>query len=123
MNKLVIFDCDGVLVDSEPLASQALVDCLADLRIVMSAEEANRRFKGRKNADCLLEIDGDKLVNFNNRFEADGMKFEEPTPNLFSFNNPYGACPTCDGLGFQEFFDPQRFTCATHSIFSVRRYV
>ncbi len=49
--------------------------------------------------DCLLEIDGDKMVNFNNRFEADGMKFEEPTPNLFSFNNPYGACPTCEGFG------------------------
>ena len=49
--------------------------------------------------DCLLEIDGDKLVNFNNRFEADGMKFEEPTPNFFSFNNPYGACPTCEGFG------------------------
>lgn len=49
--------------------------------------------------DCLLEIDGDQLVNFNNRFEADGIKFEEPTPNFFSFNNPYGACPTCEGFG------------------------
>ena len=49
--------------------------------------------------DCILELDGNKMVNFNNRFEADGMKFEEPTPNLFSFNNPYGACPTCEGFG------------------------
>jgi excinuclease ABC subunit A len=49
--------------------------------------------------DCLLELDGKKMVNFNNRFEADGMKFEEPTPNLFSFNNPYGACPQCEGFG------------------------
>ena len=49
--------------------------------------------------DCLLELDGKKLVNFNNRFEADGMKFEEPSPNLFSFNNPYGACPQCEGFG------------------------
>jgi excinuclease ABC subunit A len=49
--------------------------------------------------ECLLEIDGDKVEIFNSRFEADGMVFEEPTPNLFSFNNPYGACPTCEGFG------------------------
>src|SRR5690606_20070675 len=34
-----------------------------------------------------------------NRFEADGMSFEVPTPNFFSFNNPYGACPKCEGFG------------------------
>jgi excinuclease ABC subunit A len=39
-----------------------------------------------------------KLLHFNNRFEADGMQFEEPVPNLFSFNNPFGACPTCEGF-------------------------
>lgn len=39
-----------------------------------------------------------KLFNFNNRFELDGMVFEEPQPNLFSFNNPLGACPTCEGF-------------------------
>ena len=36
---------------------------------------------------------------FSNRFEADGMTFEKPNPNFFSFNNPYGACPTCQGYG------------------------
>ncbi|MCB0700354.1 MAG: excinuclease ABC subunit UvrA, partial [Chitinophagaceae bacterium] len=49
--------------------------------------------------ECYLELDGDKLKIFNNRFEADGMTFEEPSPNLFSFNNPYGACPVCEGFG------------------------
>ena len=38
------------------------------------------------------------LLHFNNRFEMDGMQFEEPVPNLFSFNNPFGACPTCEGF-------------------------
>ncbi|TMI71478.1 MAG: excinuclease ABC subunit A [Bacteroidetes bacterium] len=38
------------------------------------------------------------LIHFNNRFEADGIQFEEPVPNLFSFNNPFGACPTCEGF-------------------------
>ena len=36
---------------------------------------------------------------FCDRFELDGMKFEEPTPNFFSFNNPYGACKRCEGYG------------------------
>ncbi len=46
------------------------------------------------------------LLHFNNRLESDSIKFELPTPNLFSFNNPYGACPTCEGfsqvLGIDE---------------------
>lgn len=51
------------------------------------------------DGECLLETDGSKMHTFNNRFEADGMTFEEPTPNFFSFNNPYGACPVCEGFG------------------------
>jgi excinuclease ABC subunit A len=49
--------------------------------------------------ECLLEVEGMKIHTFNNRFEADDMVFEEPTPNFFSFNNPYGACPVCEGFG------------------------
>ena len=45
-----------------------------------------------------LEINGTKKIHFSNRFELDGMVFEEPVPNLFSFNNPFGACPTCEGF-------------------------
>ena len=56
--------------------------------------------------DVYLETDAKKILHFNNRFELDGMSFEEPSPNLFSFNNPYGACPTCEGfsqvLGIDE---------------------
>lgn len=37
------------------------------------------------------------LVSFNNKFTLDGIEFDEPSPNLFSFNNPYGACPKCEG--------------------------
>ncbi len=36
-------------------------------------------------------------TRYSNKFELDGIKFEEPSPNLFSFNNPYGACPLCEG--------------------------
>jgi excinuclease ABC subunit A len=49
--------------------------------------------------EMLLEINGEKQIPFSNRFEMDGIRFEEPVPNLFSFNNSYGACPTCEGFG------------------------
>ena len=48
--------------------------------------------------EMYLEINEQKLLHFSNKFELDGMQFEEPVPNLFSFNNPFGACPTCEGF-------------------------
>jgi excinuclease ABC subunit A len=48
--------------------------------------------------DVYLQINEQKQLHFNNRFELDGIQFEEPVPNLFSFNNPFGACPTCEGF-------------------------
>jgi len=49
--------------------------------------------------EMYLEVDGKELLHFSNKFELDGIQFEEPVPNLFSFNNPYGACPVCEGFG------------------------
>ena len=40
-----------------------------------------------------------ECVDFNDRFERDGMVFPEPTPDMFNFNNPVGACGTCEGYG------------------------
>ena len=48
--------------------------------------------------ELVVGINEDKLVPFSNKFELDGIQFEEPVPNLFSFNNPFGACPTCEGF-------------------------
>ena len=52
------------------------------------------------------EKNNNTLQDFNNKFSLDGMDFDEPSANLFSFNNPYGACPTCEGysqvLGIDE---------------------
>jgi len=47
----------------------------------------------------LEKLSDNSIREFNNRFEADGMVFMEPNVHLFSFNNPYGACPTCEGYG------------------------
>jgi excinuclease ABC subunit A len=43
-------------------------------------------------------VNEEQMFQFSNRFELDGIKFEEPVPNLFSFNNPFGACPVCEGF-------------------------
>ncbi|GAC1439342.1 MAG: excinuclease ABC subunit UvrA [Sediminibacterium sp.] len=48
--------------------------------------------------EIYLDINGSALQHYSNKFELDGIQFEEPVPNLFSFNNPYGACPTCEGF-------------------------
>ncbi|MBR9922603.1 MAG: excinuclease ABC subunit UvrA [Bacteroidetes bacterium] len=49
--------------------------------------------------ECIVEILEGETERFNNRFELDGLTFLEPTPQLFNFNNPYGACPACEGFG------------------------
>ena len=55
------------------------------------------------NGECLIRIttsdNNTSLQNFSNRFEADGIVFEEPSLHTFSFNNPIGACPICEGYG------------------------
>ena len=53
-------------------------------------------FEGK--GDCYVDFDGVRK-HFSDRFELDGIRFEEPTPNFFSFNNPFGACPKCEGYG------------------------
>jgi len=57
-------------------------------------------FEGKGELSVLIEGEGSsEYVEFNNRFELDGMTFERPTINFLSFNNPYGACKTCQGFG------------------------
>ena len=53
-------------------------------------------YEGKDN--CIILVD-DKEFTFSSRFEADGITFEPPTTHLFAFNNPYGACKTCEGFG------------------------
>ena len=50
------------------------------------------------DGECTLIVNESKPLLFSNRFEKDGIQFEEPVPHLFSFNNPFGACPTCEGF-------------------------
>ncbi len=55
-------------------------------------------FEGK--GECIIEnLNTKEQAPFSNKFELDGIKFLEPNVHLFSFNNPYGACPTCEGYG------------------------
>ena len=59
-------------------------------------------YEGR--GECIIKVFDEKSVitsttNFSNKFEADGIIFEEPSEYMFAFNNPLGACPKCEGFG------------------------
>jgi excinuclease ABC subunit A len=60
-------------------------------------------FEGK--GDCIIEENGIQHA-FSDRFELDGILFEQPTANFFSFNNPFGACPRCEGYGQIIGIDP-----------------
>ncbi len=67
-------------------------------RFADSVQEAFRLGDG----NCILQVEtpeGYQAKNFTNRFERDEMEFEEPSVHMFSFNNPLGACPVCEGYG------------------------
>ncbi|MEP4532415.1 MAG: excinuclease ABC subunit UvrA [Cyclobacteriaceae bacterium] len=55
---------------------------------------------------CMVRIVGKEQKAFSDLFELDGIRFEEPSVNFFSFNNPYGACRRCDGFGRILGIDP-----------------
>ena len=64
-------------------------------RMVDSLETAFRQGLGRAS----IKVRGEEEQLFSERFECDGMEFVEPTPQMFSFNNPFGACSQCEGFG------------------------
>ena len=76
-------------------------------RLAESFETSLRLAEGRAIA---LDMDSGREQIFSNKFACPicGYSLQELEPRLFSFNNPMGACPECDGLGHIEFFDPKR---------------
>lgn len=103
-----------ILIDSEVQYIEDLTGVQEDLkasilidRLVVSADES---FQGRLadsvqtaffegNGECSIEVVGGEVKIFSERFELDGITFEVPSVNFFAFNNPYGACKTCEGFG------------------------
>lgn len=63
------------------------------------ADAIQTAFHEGKGQIYLQELSTNHRKSYNNKFELDGVSFLEPNPHLFTFNNPYGACPTCNGFG------------------------
>ena len=85
------------------------------LRLSESFETALRLADGVARVAFMDNPDRDELV-FSDKFACNicGYSLVELEPRLFSFNNPVGACPTCDGLGVKQFFDPERVVLHSH---------
>ncbi len=111
--------CDQKMLLIENLSFEKLknksIDILIDRVISKQDEEVIFRlsdsiqtafFEGE--GVCNIEIVGIEKVKFSNRLELDEISFEPPTVNLFSFNNPYGACRKCEGFGMILGIDPER---------------
>lgn len=107
---------DGQVVRMSPSAWEEIVECDAYLlidRIVVDHEQATSNrfadsvqtafFEGK--GECRIHTEHGVQV-FSERFEADGIQFIEPSEHLFDFNNPIGACPTCNGIGSVSGIDP-----------------
>ncbi|WP_347372663.1 excinuclease ABC subunit UvrA [Aequorivita sp. Q41] len=101
---------DGEVVRIDEINKKSLpkkIDLVVDRIITKDEEDFYNRladaieiafFEGK--GELYIETLSSKTITeFNNRFEADGMLFMEPNVHLFSFNNPYGACPVCEGYG------------------------
>ncbi|OEK06970.1 excinuclease ABC subunit UvrA [Roseivirga misakiensis] len=113
-----------VLSDGSPYFIEALLEnpseiegksleILIDRGVVKHDEDTQFRFGDsvqtalfEGEGDCIIEIPGEGRFSFSDRFEADGILFEEPSVNLFTFNNPYGACKRCEGFGKILGIDP-----------------
>ena len=101
---------DGEMVRLDDLPKNLVkkeIFLIVDRIVVKDEEEFYNRladavqtafFEG-KGICYLQELNSDKRFSFSNNFELDGISFLEPNVHLFSFNNPYGACPVCEGYG------------------------
>jgi excinuclease ABC subunit A len=93
-------------IDNHSLDSKDIL-LIIDRIVVKEEEEFYNRlsdalqtafFEGK--GDCYLQdLKDNSRMHFSSNFELDGMTFLEPNVHLFSFNNPYGACPKCEGYG------------------------
>jgi excinuclease ABC subunit A len=90
-NKDILLIIDRIVVNPETSSEEEFYNRLADA--IQTAF-----FEG-KGVCYLQELETKKRLEYSSNFELDGMTFLEPNIHLFSFNNPYGACPTCEGYG------------------------
>jgi len=104
-----IVKIEEAIEQKELLKKSKYLELIIDRLSVSSDEEMRSRIADsvqtafyEGEGKCTVQYFDDRGINkidFSNRFELDGIEFEEPSENLFSFNNPYGACKRCEGFG------------------------
>lgn len=95
------------LIDDESIKESKEINVVIDRTVVQKEDESARFriadsiqtafFEGE--GECIVQVFGQGELSFSDKFEMDGIKFEEPSVNFFTFNNPYGACSKCEGFG------------------------
>jgi excinuclease ABC subunit A len=102
--------------DAPAFQYREMLHLLVDRFAMPVADESDWMRMGDSVNTCFYESEGECTVQvlqgettyFNNRLELDGIEFPEPTPQLFNYNNPYGACPSCEGYGRILGIDPEK---------------
>ena len=122
----VIFD--GVTTEIEALLENEVIDktesvlntkanikILIDRFVVNNDDDNKKRVAdsvlvafSESEGECIISVSGKDDKGFNNRFELDGIVFLEPSHQMFNYNNPYGACPKCEGYGKMIGIDPDK---------------
>ena len=92
--------------DIEVVVDRLVVEADMKVRIAQSIQQSMQIGKG---LIFILDHDNDKLIQYSKKLMCadSGISYEEPSPNTFSFNSPYGACSTCKGIGQQYTIDLQ----------------
>ncbi|MGA1544214.1 MAG: excinuclease ABC subunit UvrA [Saprospiraceae bacterium] len=110
------FDIQSILDKEEVLPNNDHIMLIIDRLVYRNGDEGlvNRIADSiltafsESNGTCLVWTDSGEIKDFNNRFELNGKTFPEPTPHLFNFNNPYGACPKCEGFSMVMGIDEKK---------------
>ena len=90
---------DRIVADGEKATENRFADSVQTAFFEGKGECYLRTEQPMANSQQPTANSGVAMVHFSERFEADGIQFVEPTEHLFNFNNPLGACPTCNGFG------------------------
>lgn len=110
-----LLENDKINKDEPVISTKQEIKILID-RFVVNEDEDNRKRVAdsvlvafsESEGECYVSVINGEEKYFNNRFELDGIVFLEPSHQLFNYNNPYGACPKCEGYGKMLGIDPEK---------------
>lgn len=116
-----IISIEELLEQNDVNKNESVISTTLDIKVlidrfVVNDDEDNRKRVAdsvliafsESEGECIISVIDGKEKYFNNRFELDGIIFLEPTHQLFNYNNPYGACPKCEGYGKMLGIDPDK---------------